>query len=115
MNLIETSKGIGSILQEFEERAHKAEYEVVFHQFVGGIVEALEECVGGVKMVSDGKVVLITAYRAQMLHKSVPKSAFGLTDVEEAISGATDTVDQVGGYAGEPLSDVEGLICALNG
>eukprot|EP00061_Rhincodon_typus_P015416 g43074.t1 len=61
---------------------------------------------GEVELVSDRKVVLIIVYREQMLHKSGTESALGLTDVEEATSGATDTVDQVGGYVAE-LDELE--------
>eukprot|EP00061_Rhincodon_typus_P012263 g37889.t1 len=50
-----------------------------------------------------------------MLYKMVSKSTVGLTDVDEATSGTADTADQVEGCAGEPLSDMEGLFCALNG
>eukprot|EP00061_Rhincodon_typus_P008113 g30445.t1 len=46
-------------------------------------------------MVGDRKVLLIIAYRAQMLGKTVTESALGLTDVEETTSGVTDTVDQL--------------------
>eukprot|EP00061_Rhincodon_typus_P011096 g35867.t1 len=71
--------------------ALEVEYEVLILQFACGII------------------------RAQMLHETVPESALGLTDVEEAVLGATDTVDQVGEYTGEPLSNVESLLWALNG
>eukprot|EP00061_Rhincodon_typus_P004942 g23774.t1 len=54
-------------------------------------------------------------YRVKMLYKTVSESQLGLTDVEEATSGAVDAVDQVDGYAGEPLSNVEDLFCAWNG
>eukprot|EP00061_Rhincodon_typus_P011573 g36693.t1 len=37
---------------------------------------------------------------AQMFCESVTESVLGLTDVEETTSGATDTVDQFGGYPG---------------
>eukprot|EP00061_Rhincodon_typus_P012381 g38080.t1 len=53
--------------------------------------------------------------RAQMLYEMVSESTLGLTDVKEATSGAVDTVDQVDGCAGDPLSDVEDLFWALNG
>eukprot|EP00061_Rhincodon_typus_P013287 g39570.t1 len=53
--------------------------------------------------------------RAQMLCKSVTESALGLTNVDEATLGATDTVDQVGGCTCEPLSDLESLSWALDG
>eukprot|EP00061_Rhincodon_typus_P017713 g46538.t1 len=66
-------------------------------------------------MVGDQKVLSFVLYRAQILYEKVSESLLGLTDVEEATSGATDTVDQVGGCTGEPLSDVKGLLWALNG
>eukprot|EP00061_Rhincodon_typus_P007221 g28702.t1 len=66
-------------------------------------------------MAADQKVLSFVAYRAQMLYKIVSESTFGLTDVEEATLGSVDTVDQVDGCAGEPLSNVEGLFCALDG
>eukprot|EP00061_Rhincodon_typus_P014886 g42247.t1 len=50
-----------------------------------------------------------------MLHEMVPESAVGLTNVQEATLGATDTVDQVGGCIGEPLSDMTSLLWALDG
>eukprot|EP00061_Rhincodon_typus_P005996 g26163.t1 len=49
---------------------------------------------------------------AQVLYKAVSEPPLGLTDVEEATSGAVDQVDRC---ASEPLSDVQGLFCALNG
>eukprot|EP00061_Rhincodon_typus_P014898 g42270.t1 len=66
-------------------------------------------------MVHDRKVLSFVANRAQMLYKMVSEPPLGLTNVEEATSGATDAVDQADGCAGEPLSNVEGLLCALNG
>eukprot|EP00061_Rhincodon_typus_P007956 g30142.t1 len=104
--------------------APKAEYEVLLRQFACGVIVTLEEAQdghvikrvgGGVKMVSDRKVLSIIAYRAQMLHKIVPESVLGLIDAEETTSGATDTVDQVGGCISEPLSDMECLLCVLDG
>eukprot|EP00061_Rhincodon_typus_P001902 g16087.t1 len=83
-------------------KAPEAEYEVLFLQFACGIIVALEEAQdghtikavrGGVKMVGDRKVLLFIVYRAQMLYETVPKSVLGLTDVEEATSGAADAVD----------------------
>eukprot|EP00061_Rhincodon_typus_P004119 g21795.t1 len=82
--------------------------EVLLLQFVGGVIVALEEAqdghvtqgVGGeVKMVGDQKVLSFVAYRAQMLYEMVSMSTFGFTDIEEATSGAADTVDQVDGCA----------------
>eukprot|EP00061_Rhincodon_typus_P017614 g46385.t1 len=85
-------------------------------QFVCGIIVVLEEAQnghvikgvgGGVKMVDNRKVLLIIAYTVQMLHQTVPESAPGLTEFKEATSGATDIVDQVGGYTDELLLDVK--------
>eukprot|EP00061_Rhincodon_typus_P009193 g32493.t1 len=50
-----------------------------------------------------------------MLYKTVSEPPLGLTDVQEATSGEADAVDHVDGCAGAPLSNVEGLFCALNG
>eukprot|EP00061_Rhincodon_typus_P017599 g46361.t1 len=50
-----------------------------------------------------------------MLYKMVSEAALGHTAAEEATSGAVDAVDQVDRCAGEPLSNVESLFCALNG
>eukprot|EP00061_Rhincodon_typus_P010537 g34901.t1 len=81
----------------------RLEYEVLFFQFACGIIVVLEEAQdghvtkgvgGGVKMVGDWKVLSFVIYRAQMLYEMVPEFTFGLTDVEEATSGAADTVDQ---------------------
>eukprot|EP00061_Rhincodon_typus_P003683 g20705.t1 len=102
----------------------EVEYEVLLLQFANGVIVPLEEAQyghvikgvgGGVKIVSNRKVLLIIAYRAQMLHKSVPESALGLTDVEEATSGGSDMVDQVGRCTGEPLSDLESFFWASDG
>eukprot|EP00061_Rhincodon_typus_P018010 g46988.t1 len=70
---------------------------------------------GGFKMAGNRKVLLIIAYRAQILRESVTKSALGLTNVDKATSGAMDAVDQVGGRRGEPQSDMERLAWALDG
>eukprot|EP00061_Rhincodon_typus_P012077 g37557.t1 len=70
---------------------------------------------GGVERVRNRKVVVFVANRAWMLYKAVSKPPLGRPDVEEATSGATDAIDHIDGYAGEPLSDVEGLFSALNG
>eukprot|EP00061_Rhincodon_typus_P005872 g25914.t1 len=99
-------------------QAPEAEYEVLPLQFAGGVIVTMEEAqdgnvtqgagVGGeVKMFCHQKVVVFVMYRAQMLHKMVSESLLGVTDVEEATSGAADAVDQVNGCAGEPMSDVE--------
>eukprot|EP00061_Rhincodon_typus_P009099 g32314.t1 len=66
-------------------------------------------------MIGDRKVLSSVTYRAQMLHETVHESVFDLTDVEVATSGAKDTVDQVGGCTGEPLSDMKALLWALDG
>eukprot|EP00061_Rhincodon_typus_P003976 g21447.t1 len=73
------------------------------------------EVEGVVKMVPNQKVLSFVTYRVQMLYKMVSKSPLGLTDVEEATSGAADTVDQFDRCAGEPLSNVEGLFSVLDG
>eukprot|EP00061_Rhincodon_typus_P000855 g12994.t1 len=92
-------------------------------QFAGSVIVKLEEAQdghatqgvgGGVKMVSDQKVLSFVTYRVQMLYETVPESTLGLTDVEEATSGAADAVDQVDRCAGELLSDMKGLLWALN-
>eukprot|EP00061_Rhincodon_typus_P002647 g18113.t1 len=62
---------------------------------------------GGVKMVCNRKVLSFVVYRAQMLYKAVSKLSLGLTDVQEATSGAADAVDHISGCAGELLSNVE--------
>eukprot|EP00061_Rhincodon_typus_P015642 g43429.t1 len=100
------------------------EYEMLLLQFAGSVIVTLEEAqdgpvtqgVGlGVKMVGNLKVLLFVMYRAQMLRETVPESVLGLTDVEEATSGATDTVDQIERCTGEPLSDMENSFWALDG
>eukprot|EP00061_Rhincodon_typus_P006860 g27929.t1 len=105
-------------------RVPKAEYEVLLLQFPGGVIVTLEDAqdghiiqgVGGrVKMVCDRKVSLFVANRTYVLYKAVSEPSLGLSDVEEATPGAADTVDQVDRYAGEHLSHVEVLFCALNG
>eukprot|EP00061_Rhincodon_typus_P011857 g37189.t1 len=96
----------------------KTEYEVLLLQFVGGVIVALEEAQGvggGVEMIRNRKVLLITANSAQVLYKAVSEPPLGLPDVEEATSGAADTIDHISRCAGEPLSDVEGLFGAMDG
>eukprot|EP00061_Rhincodon_typus_P010527 g34887.t1 len=66
-------------------------------------------------MVRDRKVLSFVANRAQVLYKVVSKPPLGLTDVEEATSGAADAVDHIGRCAGEHLSDVKGLFGAWDG
>eukprot|EP00061_Rhincodon_typus_P016058 g44074.t1 len=109
---------------EFYIQTPKVEYEVLFLQLAFGIIVTLEETqdghvtqgVGGeVKMAGDRKMLLIIAYRVQMLHESVTESMLGLTDVEETILGELDTVDQVGGGTGESLSVLEIFSWALDG
>eukprot|EP00061_Rhincodon_typus_P008723 g31590.t1 len=85
---------------------------VTLEEAQGGHVD--KEVGGGVKVVGNWKVLLLIVYRAQMLCKTVPKSAFGLTDVEETTSGGSDTVGQVGGSTGEPLSDLKRLFGAFD-
>eukprot|EP00061_Rhincodon_typus_P010075 g34085.t1 len=46
---------------------------------------------------------------------SVSEPPLDLTDVAACTLAAADAIDQVDGCAGEPLSDVEDLLCALNG
>eukprot|EP00061_Rhincodon_typus_P002864 g18689.t1 len=86
------------------------------NEALGGVTVTLEEAReahvtqgvgGGFKMVGDRKVVSFVVHRAQMLYEMVSKSTLGLTNVEEATSGAADTVGQVDGCAGEPLSEME--------
>eukprot|EP00061_Rhincodon_typus_P008803 g31741.t1 len=102
--------------------APEAEYEMLLQQFAGGIIVTLKEAQdghviqgmgGGVKMVGDQKVLSFVANRAQLLYKVVSEPLLGLTDVEKATSGAEDAVGHIDGCAGEPLSNVEGLFCAL--
>eukprot|EP00061_Rhincodon_typus_P010863 g35463.t1 len=66
-------------------------------------------------MVRNWKVLSFVANRAQMLYKMVSEPLLGLTDVEEATLGAANAVDHIDGCAGESLSNVESLFCALNG
>eukprot|EP00061_Rhincodon_typus_P000608 g12205.t1 len=84
------------------------EYEALLLQFVGAVIETLEAAqdghvtqgVGGrVKMVRDWKVLSFVANRVQMLYKMVSEPPLGLTDVEEATSGAADTIDHIDGCA----------------
>eukprot|EP00061_Rhincodon_typus_P016665 g44996.t1 len=105
-------------------QAPEAEYEVLLLQFADGVIVTLKEAQdghvtqalgGGVKMVGDQKVLLFVMYRVQVLYKMVSEPPLSLADVEEATSGAADTVDQVDCCAGEPLFNVEGLLWALNG
>eukprot|EP00061_Rhincodon_typus_P002534 g17826.t1 len=81
---------------------------------IGGVVVTPEEAqdghvvqgVGGqVEVVRDWKVLSFVANRA--LYRAVSEPPLGLTDVEEATSGAADAVDHIGGCAGEYLSDVK--------
>eukprot|EP00061_Rhincodon_typus_P008607 g31357.t1 len=85
-------------------------------QFPGGVIVTLEAAQdghvaqrvgGGVEIVGDRKVLAFVANRAQVLYKEDSESLFGLTDVEEATSGAADAIDHIDGCAGEPLSVVE--------
>eukprot|EP00061_Rhincodon_typus_P009959 g33856.t1 len=47
---------------------------------------------GGIKMDDNRKVRLVGTCRAEMPCKLVPESAFGLLDIEETTSGATDAI-----------------------
>eukprot|EP00061_Rhincodon_typus_P013247 g39505.t1 len=102
----------------------EAEYEVLLLQFTSGVIVTLEEAQdghvtqgvgGGVEVVRDWKMLTFVANRAQVLYKAVSKPLLGLPDVEEATSGAADTIDHISGCAREHLSDVEGLFGALDG
>eukprot|EP00061_Rhincodon_typus_P017066 g45597.t1 len=93
-------------------------------QFPGGITVTLEETQdehvaqgagGGVEMVCDWKMLSFVANRAQVLYKAVSKPPLGLTDVEEATTGAVDATDHIDGRTGEPLSNVKGLFGAWDG
>eukprot|EP00061_Rhincodon_typus_P003112 g19308.t1 len=104
--------------------APKAEYEVLLLQFPDGVIVTLGEAQdghvtqrvgGGVEMVRDRKVLSFVTNRVQVLYKTVSKPPFGLIDVEEATSRATDEIDHIDGCVGEPLSDVKSLFGALNG
>eukprot|EP00061_Rhincodon_typus_P017670 g46465.t1 len=74
---------------------------------------SLREEEGELKWFAIGRCCRLSQ-RAQVLYKVVSEHPLGLTDVE-ATSGAVDAVDHIDGCAGEPLSDVKGLIGALNG
>eukprot|EP00061_Rhincodon_typus_P003629 g20553.t1 len=102
--------------------APEAEYEVLLLQFADGVIVTREEAQDGhvirggkVEVVGDWKVLLFVVYRMQMLYETVSVSTLGLTNVASSTSGAADTVDQVDRCAAELLSDVEGLLWALNG
>eukprot|EP00061_Rhincodon_typus_P001832 g15910.t1 len=78
--------------------------EVLLLQFADSIIVTLEEAEDGhvtqgvgrpVEMVRNRKVLSFVAYRVQMLYKMASESMLGLTNVEEATSGAVDAVDQV--------------------
>eukprot|EP00061_Rhincodon_typus_P001870 g16006.t1 len=106
------------------KEAPEVEYEVLLLQFASGVIMALEEAQDGhftqgvegcVKMVDHQKVLLFVTYRAQMLYETVSESTLGLTNVEEATSGAADTIVQIDGCTDEPLSDMKSLFWALNG
>eukprot|EP00061_Rhincodon_typus_P015733 g43581.t1 len=101
--------------------APNAEYEVLLLQFPGGVIVTLEDAQdghvtqgtgGGVKMVHDWKVLSFVANKAQLLYKAVSEPPLGLTDIEEATSGALDAIGHFDRCAGEPLSNVEGLFDA---
>eukprot|EP00061_Rhincodon_typus_P011783 g37056.t1 len=67
------------------------------------------------KWFATGRWLSFVANRAQVLYKAVSEPLPGLTNVVEATAGATDAIDHIDGPAGEPLSDVKGLVGALNG
>eukprot|EP00061_Rhincodon_typus_P003036 g19126.t1 len=105
-------------------KAPEAEYEVLLLQFPVRNIVTLEAAQdghvtqgvgGGAEMVPDRKVLSFVMNPAQVLYKAVPESPLGLTDVEEATSGIADAIDHIDGCAGEPLSDVKGLLGALDG
>eukprot|EP00061_Rhincodon_typus_P001034 g13528.t1 len=83
--------------------APKTEYEVLLLKFLRGVIVTREEAqdghvtqgVGGeVEMVRNQKVLFV-ANRVQVLYKPVSEPPLGLTDVEEATSGAVDAVDHI--------------------
>eukprot|EP00061_Rhincodon_typus_P014279 g41208.t1 len=76
----------------------------------GHVIQGVGE---GVEIVRDWKLLSFVTSRAQVLYKVVSESPLGLTDVEEATSGAADGVDHISGCAGEHLSDVEGFFWFL--
>eukprot|EP00061_Rhincodon_typus_P012536 g38325.t1 len=95
--------------------APEAEYKVFFLQFTCGLIMTLEEAQDGhvakglggiIEMSGNQKVMLIGAYRAQMLRESV----FGLSAVEEATSGATVARDFESRSAGNAGDAVEGIM-----
>eukprot|EP00061_Rhincodon_typus_P004754 g23355.t1 len=66
-------------------------------QFVGGIIETLEEALdwhitqgvgGGVEIVCNEKVLFV-------LYKAVSEPLLGLTNVEEATLGTADAIDHI--------------------
>eukprot|EP00061_Rhincodon_typus_P002623 g18039.t1 len=76
------------------------EYEVLFLQFLGGVVVTLEEAQDGhiiqkAGVVRGWKVLVFVANRAQVLYKVVSEPPLGLTDVVEATLGAADAVDPI--------------------
>eukprot|EP00061_Rhincodon_typus_P012305 g37948.t1 len=104
--------------------APEAEYEVLLLQFLGGIVVTLEAAQdghvtqgvgGGVEVVRNWKVLSFVANRVHVLYKAISEPLLGLTDVEEATSGAVDAIDHIDRCAGEPLSDVKVLFGSLDG
>eukprot|EP00061_Rhincodon_typus_P008452 g31059.t1 len=104
-------------------QAPKVEYEVLLLQLADGVIVTQEEAqnghvaqgVGrGVEVVRDWEVLSFVVNRAQMLYRMVSEPPLGLIDVEEATTGAADTIYYIDGCAGEPLSDMESLFSALN-
>eukprot|EP00061_Rhincodon_typus_P016662 g44992.t1 len=105
-------------------QAPEAEYEAMVLQFAGGVIVTLEKAQeghvtqgrgGGVKIVGDWKVLSFVAYRSQTFYETVIRFTLGLTNVEEATLGGTNTGDQVGGCTGEPLLDMKCLLWTLDG
>eukprot|EP00061_Rhincodon_typus_P004134 g21823.t1 len=98
--------------------------ELLFLQFLGGVVLMLEKAQDGritqgvgrrVEMVRDWKVLSFVMNREQALYKAVSKPPLGLLYISETMSGAADAVARIDRRAGEPLSDERDLFGALNG
>eukprot|EP00061_Rhincodon_typus_P017171 g45746.t1 len=97
---------------------------MLFLQFTFGLNLTVEEAKdghvvreveGGIKKDGNRKILLFDMCRAQVLCEPFPKSAFGLPNIGETTSGATDAIDKVGIHAGESLSNLEGLFGASDG
>ena len=70
---------------------------------------------GEVEVLSHREIRLVNADRAEVFGETIAKPPLGLTDIDQLASRAADAVDEVGGGAGEPLSDLEGLLGSLKG